>query len=58
MKTLNLLLVLTVLLGFTLTTQAEVPKLINYQGKLTTAQGGCIDTTLSMQFSIYTDSIH
>jgi len=36
--------------------QAEVPKLINYQGKLTTAQGALVDTTVSMQFSIYSDS--
>lgn len=37
-------------------TQAEVPKLINYQGKLTTPQGALVDTTVSMQFSIYSDS--
>ena len=36
--------------------QAEVPKLINYQGKLTTPQGAPLDTTVSMQFSIYSDS--
>jgi len=36
--------------------QAEVPKLINYQGKLTTPQGAPLDTTVSMQFSIYPDS--
>lgn len=37
-------------------TQAEVPKLINYQGKLTTSQGAPLDTVVSMQFSIYSDS--
>lgn len=37
-------------------TQAEVPKLINYQGKLTTPEGALVDTTVSMQFSIYSDS--
>jgi hypothetical protein len=37
--------------------QAEVPKLINYQGKLTTPEGAPLDTTVSMQFSIYSDSI-
>jgi hypothetical protein len=37
-------------------TQAEVPKLINYQGKLTTPEGAPVDTTVSMQFSIYSDS--
>ena len=36
--------------------QAEVPKLINYQGKLTTPQGAPVDTTVPMQFSIYSDS--
>ncbi len=36
--------------------QAEVPKLINYQGKLTTAEGACVDTTVWMQFAIYSDS--
>jgi len=36
--------------------QAEVPKLINYQGKLTTPQGALVDTAVSMQFSIYSDS--
>lgn len=37
-------------------TQAQVPKLINYQGKLTTPQGTPLDTTVSMLFSIYSDS--
>jgi len=46
-----------VLCAFALSvTQAEVPKLINYQGKLTTPQGALIDSTVSMQFSIYSDS--
>jgi hypothetical protein len=46
-----------VLCAFALSmTQAEVPKLINYQGKLTTPQGALVDTTVSMQFSIYSDS--
>lgn len=35
---------------------AEVPRLINYQGKLTTPSGALVDATISMQFSIYADS--
>ncbi len=33
---------------------AQVPQLINYQGKLTDAKGNSIDGTFSMLFSIYT----
>ena len=36
---------------------AEVPQMINYQGKITTPQGALIDTTISMTFAIYADSI-
>lgn len=36
---------------------AEVPQMINYQGKLTNLQGALIDTTISITFTIYTDSI-
>jgi len=32
---------------------AQVPQLINYQGKLTKASGAPLDTTISMVFSIY-----
>lgn len=56
MKALNLLIILVALFSLTVIAQAEVPRFINYQGKLTTAEGGCVDTTLSMQFSIYSDS--
>jgi hypothetical protein len=35
---------------------AVVPDSINYQGKLTTAQGGCLNDTVSMTFTIYSDS--
>jgi hypothetical protein len=35
---------------------AEVPRLINYQGKLTTPSGALVDAIISMQFSIYADS--
>lgn len=36
--------------------RAEVPGLMNYQGTLTDAGGVALDTTVSMTFSIYTDS--
>ncbi|MGB7062489.1 MAG: hypothetical protein WBF13_09090 [Candidatus Zixiibacteriota bacterium] len=36
---------------------ADVPHMINYQGKLTKAEGGCVDTAVQMTFSIYSDSI-
>ncbi len=32
-----------------------VPSLINYQGKLTTADGGCLNDTVFMTFTIYSD---
>ena len=56
---LNLLLSITIsifLLCF-LHSFAEVPQMINYQGKLTTPEGALIDTTIPMTFAIYTDSI-
>ncbi len=35
---------------------AAVPQLINYQGKLTKASGAPVDTTISMVYTIYSDS--
>ncbi len=35
---------------------AQVPQMINYQGKLTKVSGAPLDTTISMVFSIYADS--
>jgi len=35
---------------------AEVPKMINYQGKITTPQGALVSDTVSMTFCIYTDA--
>lgn len=37
-------------------TYSEVPKMINYQGKITRPTGALMDTTTSMVFSIYADS--
>jgi hypothetical protein len=36
---------------------AEVPQMINYQGKLTNDSGAPLDTTLQMIFTIYADSV-
>jgi hypothetical protein len=33
----------------------DVPHMINYQGKLTTASGGCLNDTVQMTFTIYAD---
>jgi hypothetical protein len=35
---------------------ADVPHMINYQGKLTTPQGALVNDTVSMTFSIYPDT--
>lgn len=36
--------------------EGAVPPLINYQGKLTTASGVCLNDTVSMTFSMYPDT--
>jgi hypothetical protein len=36
---------------------ADVPHMISYQGKLTTASGGCLNDTVQMTFSIYPDTL-
>ncbi len=36
---------------------ADVPQMINYQGKLTTTTGGCLNDTVSITFSIYPDTL-
>jgi hypothetical protein len=36
---------------------ADIPRMINYQGKLTTAGGGCLNDTVQMTFSIYPDTL-
>jgi len=35
---------------------ADIPQMINYQGRLTGASGSALDTTVSMTFTIYDDS--
>jgi hypothetical protein len=47
----------TVMVFLCSVSSADVPKMINYQGKLTTADGGCLNDTLQMIFTIYSDSL-
>jgi hypothetical protein len=56
MRTVFYVFLLSIVLLST-TAQAEVPGRINYQGTLTDAYGVALDTTVSMTFSIYSDSI-
>jgi hypothetical protein len=57
MKAAELFFILLILCCLIIAARAEVPKLINYQGKLTTAEGGCLNDTVQMTFSIYSDSL-
>jgi hypothetical protein len=57
MKLRIIFLFMLIIVFLVTTSSAEVPKMINYQGKLTTPQGALIDTTINMTFAIYTDSI-
>jgi hypothetical protein len=47
----------TLLFLFHSVSSAAVPEMINYQGKLTTASGGCLNDTVEMTFSIYPDTL-
>ena len=44
-----------VIFFFASVSSADVPDSINYQGKLTTASGGCLNDTVQMTFTIYAD---
>ncbi|MFC1683826.1 hypothetical protein ACFL0G_06455, partial [Candidatus Zixiibacteriota bacterium] len=55
MRTIVCAVLLSVVL-LTTTALADVPGLMNYQGTLTDGDGVALDTTVSMTFSIYTDS--
>jgi hypothetical protein len=50
------LVVGTVIFFFYTVSSADVPDSINYQGKLTTATGGCLNDTVQMTFTIYADA--
>jgi hypothetical protein len=56
-KSFIILLVGVAMFLFTFLSFADVPHMINYQGKLTTASGGCLNDTLQMTFTIYTDDL-
>ena len=56
MKLVKILVCLVIILGFSTIVYAEVPKMINYQGKITRPSGALVDTTTTMVFSIYADS--
>jgi hypothetical protein len=47
----------TIIFSFASLASAEVPHMVNYQGKLTTASGGCLNDTVEMTFSIYPDTL-
>jgi hypothetical protein len=54
-KTIVFLAVGTVIFFFASVSSADVPDSINYQGKLTTASGGCLNDTVQMTFTIYAE---
>jgi len=51
-----LLAISVFIFAFSSLVYAEVPQMINYQGKITKPSGALIDTTVGMVFSIYSDS--
>jgi hypothetical protein len=55
LKSLVLLVVGTAIFFLCPVSSADVPQMINYQGKLTTASGGCLNDTVQMTFTIYAD---
>ena len=58
MKTKIFFLVMSIsLVLFTASLSAQVPQMISYQGKLTSAAGLLLDTTVAMTFSIYTSAV-
>jgi hypothetical protein len=56
-KSFVFLVVGMVMFFFVSVSSAEVPHMINYQGKLTTASGGGVNDTVQMTFTIYSDSL-
>ncbi len=51
----QILVIVTLVVVLTTLASAQVPQMINYQGKLTTQEGGCLNDTVSMTFTIYSD---
>ncbi len=56
MKSKSVLMALGLILVLFSYSFAQVPQMINYQGKLTKASGAPLDTTIQMIFTIYADS--
>ncbi len=56
MRSKLLLIVGMLILVFVSYSSAQVPQMINYQGKLTKSSGAPLDTTIQMVFSIYEDT--
>ena len=56
-KSLVILVMGTMVLFVASLSSADVPRMISYQGKLTTASGGCLNDTVQMTFSIYPDTL-
>lgn len=44
--------------GWTLQVTAEIPQVINYQGRLTDSVGAPLDTVISMTFTIFSDTLN
>jgi hypothetical protein len=55
-KSFVLLLMGTMIFFLCSVSSADVPDSVNYQGKLTTASGGCLNDTVQMTFAIYADA--
>ncbi len=51
------LVMVTVIFFFGSVSSADVPQMINYQGKLTTSGGGLVNDTVQILFSMYPDSL-
>jgi len=50
------LVFLILIFAFSTLSYGDVPQMISYQGKITTAAGALVDTTVGMRFTIYDDS--
>jgi hypothetical protein len=55
-RLIQILIVGALVVVLTILASAQVPQMINYQGKLTSASGAPVNDTLQMVFTIYSDS--
>jgi len=56
LRKISFLSTLVLIFAFTTLVYAQIPQMINYQGKITDPNGALINTTISMTFTIYDDS--